>query len=74
MRARLPRGDWLWPAIWMLPVRQDYGPWPMSGEIDIIESRGNDPSYIFQYAFVLILEDISLTLRVEGVGTTSARR
>jgi hypothetical protein len=23
--AALPRGDWLWPAIWLLPVRQDYG-------------------------------------------------
>jgi len=23
--------DWLWPAIWMLPVDNAYGPWPMSG-------------------------------------------
>jgi beta-glucanase (GH16 family) len=45
VRAKLPRGDWLWPAIWMLPVNDTYGPWPMSGEIDIMESRGNDPSY-----------------------------
>jgi hypothetical protein len=43
--ARLPRGDWLWPAIWLLPKHQSYGPWPASGEIDIMESRGNDPSY-----------------------------
>ena len=49
VRARLPRGDWLWPAIWMLPVRNDYGPWPMSGEIDIMEARGNSPKYPFQY-------------------------
>lgn len=45
VRARLPRGDWLWPAIWMLPVNDTYGPWPASGEIDIMESRGNAPSY-----------------------------
>eukprot|EP00004_Rigifila_ramosa_P019839 TRINITY_DN509_c0_g1_i1.p1 TRINITY_DN509_c0_g1~~TRINITY_DN509_c0_g1_i1.p1 ORF type:complete len:408 (+),score=86.88 TRINITY_DN509_c0_g1_i1:41-1264(+) len=43
VRARLPRGDWLWPAIWMLPVNAEYGEWPASGEIDIMESRGNGP-------------------------------
>lgn len=43
--ARLPKGDWLWPAIWMLPVDNTYGPWPASGEIDIIESRGNNWTY-----------------------------
>jgi len=45
VRAKLPRGDWLWPAIWMLPVNNTYGPWPLSGEIDIMESRGNPRSY-----------------------------
>lgn len=45
VRAKLPRGDWLWPGIWMLPVDDYYGTWPASGEIDIVESRGNDPSY-----------------------------
>jgi len=39
--ARLPRGDWLWPAIWMLPRYNAYGQWPASGEIDIMESHGN---------------------------------
>jgi beta-glucanase (GH16 family) len=43
--ARLPQGDWLWPAIWMLPVNDTYGPWPESGEIDICESRGNNWTY-----------------------------
>eukprot|EP00471_Norrisiella_sphaerica_P000230 CAMPEP_0184484960 /NCGR_PEP_ID=MMETSP0113_2-20130426/6609_1 /TAXON_ID=91329 /ORGANISM="Norrisiella sphaerica, Strain BC52" /LENGTH=471 /DNA_ID=CAMNT_0026866195 /DNA_START=277 /DNA_END=1692 /DNA_ORIENTATION=+ len=46
VRAQLPRGDWLWPAIWMLPQDNVYGPWPNSGEIDIMESRGNSPDYI----------------------------
>ncbi|KAI9752355.1 MAG: hypothetical protein M4579_005663 [Chaenotheca gracillima] len=45
VKARLPAGDWLWPAIWMMPVNSDYGPWPLSGEIDIIESRGNNYTY-----------------------------
>lgn len=43
--AKLPSGDWLWPAIWMLPVNDTYGPWPMSGEIDIVEGRGNNHTY-----------------------------
>lgn len=43
--AQLPAGDWLWPAIWMLPVNNTYGDWPASGEIDIMESRGNDYHY-----------------------------
>lgn len=45
VRAKLPKGDWLWPAIWMLPKNQQYGLWPASGEIDIMESRGNAASY-----------------------------
>lgn len=43
--AKMPEGDWLWPAIWMMPVTDTYGPWPQSGEIDIAESRGNDWRY-----------------------------
>ena len=43
--AKLPRGDWLWPAIWMMPVNDVYGAWPASGEIDIMEARGNGISY-----------------------------
>jgi beta-glucanase (GH16 family) len=43
--AKLPEGDWLWPAIWMMPVEDTYGPWPASGEIDIMESRGNNYTY-----------------------------
>ena len=45
VKAKVPRGDWLWPAIWLLPKDQAYGPWPASGEIDIMESRGNDETY-----------------------------
>lgn len=38
VRARLPRGQGLWPAIWMLPEHDNYGPYPQSGEIDIAEA------------------------------------
>ncbi len=46
VRAQLPKGDWLWPAIWLLPRFNSYGGWPTSGEIDIMESRGNAPGYV----------------------------
>jgi beta-glucanase (GH16 family) len=39
--AKMPKGNWLWPAIWMMPDAELYGDWPASGEIDIAESRGN---------------------------------
>ena len=38
----MPKGDWLWPAIWMKPTDNKYGAWPRSGEIDIVEVRGNN--------------------------------
>jgi hypothetical protein len=41
VEAKLPRGDWIWPAIWLLPKSARYGAWPASGEIDIMEARGN---------------------------------
>ncbi|GAC96000.1 glycoside hydrolase [Pseudozyma hubeiensis SY62] len=41
VRAKLSKGDWTWPAIWMMPRDNTYGEWPASGEIDIVESKGN---------------------------------
>lgn len=41
-RVKLPKGDWLWPAIWLMPRDDAYGDWPASGEIDVVEARGNE--------------------------------
>jgi beta-glucanase (GH16 family) len=45
IRAKLPGGQGVWPAIWMLPTEQFYGPWAGSGEIDILEAvnLGTEP-------------------------------
>jgi len=43
--AKTAKGDWLWPAIWMMPQDDVYGEWPRSGEIDIAEFRGNNYKY-----------------------------
>ncbi len=37
MSAKLPSGLGVWPAFWMMPEKHAYGPWPCSGEIDIME-------------------------------------
>jgi beta-glucanase (GH16 family) len=36
--AKMPQGQGIWPAIWMLPTEWKYGGWPLSGEIDIFEA------------------------------------
>ncbi|MDP2889050.1 MAG: glycoside hydrolase family 16 protein [Bacteroidota bacterium] len=46
VRAKLPDGRGMWPAIWMLPTDWIYGGWPASGEIDIMENVGYDPYVI----------------------------
>jgi len=46
VRAKLPDGRGMWPAIWILPTDWSYGGWPASGEIDIMENVGYDPFVI----------------------------
>ncbi|MBN9299754.1 MAG: family 16 glycosylhydrolase [Filimonas sp.] len=47
VRAKIPAGKGLWPAIWMLPTEWAYGGWPKSGEIDIMEHVGYMPDSVF---------------------------
>lgn len=46
-RAKLPVGQGLWPALWLLPEDEKYGPWASSGEIDVVETKGQDPSKVY---------------------------
>ena len=46
IKAKLPAGLGTWPAIWMLPTDWNYGNWPNSGEIDIMEHVGYDQNKI----------------------------
>ena len=41
-RIKLPAGQGLWPAFWMLGSNHPQTPWPRSGELDIMENHGSD--------------------------------
>jgi beta-glucanase (GH16 family) len=45
-RAKLPTGRGLWPALWLLPQTEQYGGWAASGEIDVLEARGQEPGKV----------------------------
>jgi hypothetical protein len=47
INAKMPAGRGVWPAIWMLPTNWEYGIWPLSGEIDIMENVGYWPDSLF---------------------------
>lgn len=43
---KLPEGQGIWPAFWMMPTDAVYGGWPGSGEIDIMELVGHQPNVV----------------------------
>ncbi|MFE9249595.1 ricin-type beta-trefoil lectin domain protein [Streptomyces sp. NPDC007088] len=45
-RMKLPRGQGMWPAFWMLGNDLGSVGWPNSGEIDIMENVGFEPSSV----------------------------
>ena len=46
-RIKLPEGQGIWPAFWMMPSENKYGTWPNSGEIDIMELIGSEPATVY---------------------------
>jgi len=45
-RIKIPYGQGMWPAFWMLGNNVDSAGWPACGEIDIMENIGMEPSII----------------------------
>jgi beta-glucanase (GH16 family) len=43
-RIKLPAGQGLWPAFWMLGAKFPAVSWPACGELDIMENKGSDPA------------------------------
>jgi beta-glucanase (GH16 family) len=46
-RIKIPRGQGMWPAFWMLGDDIDKVGWPACGEIDIMENIGKEPATIY---------------------------
>lgn len=46
-RIKMPYGQGIWPAFWMLSTDEPYGGWPQSGEIDIAELLGQEPEKVY---------------------------
>jgi beta-glucanase (GH16 family) len=45
-RIKIPYGQGMWPAFWMLGNDIDTKGWPTCGEIDIMENIGREPSTV----------------------------
>ena len=47
IRAILPKGKGVWPALWMLGGNINTVGWPASGEMDIMELLGHEPTRVY---------------------------
>jgi beta-glucanase (GH16 family) len=46
-RMKIPFGQGLWPAFWMLGADIETAGWPACGEIDIMENIGKEPATVY---------------------------
>ena len=46
-RLKVPTGQGMWSAFWMLPTDDAYGGWAASGEIDVMELLGHQPDTVY---------------------------
>lgn len=67
VRAKLPAGRGIWPAIWMLPTDWEYGGWPGSGEIDIMENVGYMPDSVFGSVHTKSFNHVKGTQKTKGL-------
>lgn len=69
VRAKLPSGNGVWPAIWMLGANFDTVGWPACGEIDIMENWGHEGTVVHSAMHTTACSGVSGCANVR-VGTT----
>ena len=47
---KVPTGKGTWPAVWMVPTYEEYGGWPKSGEMDLMEYVGMNANNLYYTA------------------------
>jgi beta-glucanase (GH16 family) len=67
VKAKIPTSKGMWPAIWMLPTKGEYGGWPHSGEIDIMENVGYIPDSVFGTIHTGAFNGVKGTQKTKGV-------
>lgn len=67
VKAKLPAGTGMWPAIWMLPTKWEYGGWPKSGEIDIMENVGYWPDSVLSTVHTNAYNGMLGTQKTSGI-------
>ena len=45
-RIKMPYGQGMWPAFWLLGANSDTDTWPKCGEIDVMEFKGQEPTIV----------------------------
>ena len=67
IRAKVPGGNGIWPAIWMLGDNISEVGWPASGEIDIMEFVGRQPDTVHTTLHTPASHGNSVNTKVTGV-------
>lgn len=54
-RVKVPAGQGLWSAAWMLPTKPELTSWPRYGEIDFLEFIGREPYFVSTECFLEVV-------------------
>lgn len=73
VRAKLPGGRGIWPAIWMLGDNIKEVSWPRCGEIDIMENVGYNPDSIFCSIHTESFNHMKGTQKTNGIKQTDSQ-
>jgi len=67
VRAKLPAGRGVWPAIWTLGTNMPQAGWPACGEVDIMEMVGFKPGMIYAHVHLRKYDTLQKTSKGNGI-------